>query len=141
MQSITGSLTALCMVVGFQVTDTPKQPKQSDLVTVRGCLHGLTLTTTADADIGVREFQLTAGRELTAVLKQHSGFIEEITGVLKAGKDAGDLRIKEKSGSQGRIYVGVGTRTTSPTSTEAAVPSVSVIDVRSVTHTENSCSR
>ena len=136
---ITRSVTALCMVVGLQGTDTPKQPKQSDLVTVRGCLHGLTLTTTADADLGLREFQLTGSRELTKLLKQHSGYVVEITGLLKAGKDAGDARIKEKSGSQGRVYVGVGARAISP-ETATASPTSSLIEVRSVTNTENRCS-
>jgi hypothetical protein len=126
------------MVVGLQGTDKSKQPKQSDLMTVRGCLRGLTLTTTADADFGVRQFQLTGSREITALLKRRSGYVEEITGLLKAGKDAGEARIKEKSGSQGRIYVGIGTRTTRP---ETPAPTVSVIDVRSVMHTENRCSR
>jgi hypothetical protein len=139
MLFITRSVTALCMVVGLQGTDTPKQPKQADLVTIRGCLHGLTLTTTADTDFGVRQFQLTGKRELTALLKQHSGHIEEITGLLKAGKDAGEARIKEKSGSQGRVYVGVGKRATSPDSA-IPTPTVSVIEVRSVTHVENHCS-
>jgi hypothetical protein len=137
MQSILRSVTAFCMVVGLQGTDKSKQPKKLDLMTVRGCLHGLTLTTTADADFGVRQFQLTGSRELTALLRQHSGYIEEITGLLKAGKDAGEGRIKEKSGSQGRVYVGIGTRTTGP---ETQAPTVSVIDVRTVTHTENRCS-
>ena len=140
MQFMARSVTALYLVVGLQVTDTPKQPQQPDLVTVRGCIHGLTLTTTADADLGVREFQLTGSREMKALLKQHAGHIDEITGLLKSGKDAGDARIKEKSGSQGRVYVGVGTRLTSPTTTETTVLTASVIDVRSVTDTENRCS-
>jgi hypothetical protein len=139
MQFITRSVAALSMVVGFQATDTPKQPKQSDLMIVRGCLHGLTLTTTADAELGVRQFQLSASRELTAVLKTHSGHIDEITGRLKAGKDAGEARIVEKRGSQGRIYVGVGTHSHSP-DTPFQAPTASVIEVRGITHTEDRCS-
>jgi hypothetical protein len=136
MRSITHSMTALWMVVGFQGADTPKQPKPSDLVMVRGCLHGLTLTTSAapDFDSAPRQFQLNASRELSGLLKQHTGHMEEITGVLKAGKDAGAARIKEKSGSKGRIYVGAGT---TPSTLE--IPTASVVDVRSVRHLENRC--
>jgi hypothetical protein len=137
MRSLTRFTTALCMVVGFQGTNTPKQPKQSDLVMVRGCLHGLTLTTTSapDFDSDPREFQLRASREIAALLRTHTGHIEEVTGVLKAGKDTGATRMKEKAGAKGKIYAGFGTRTS-----RAENPaSVSAIDVRSVTHVGDRC--
>ena len=137
MQVLTRFTTAVCLVAGFQGTDTPKQPTPSDLVMVRGCLHGLTLTTTraVDFDSDPREFQLTASREVAALLKKHSGHIEEVTGVLKAGKDTGATRMKEKSGTKVRVYAGYGTRTS-----RAENPaSVSAIDVRRVRHVEAHC--
>ncbi len=62
--------------------DAPKSSKESDLVTVRGCLRGSTLTTLFEP----RQFQLTSSRELSALLSKHSGHVEEITGRLKVGK-------------------------------------------------------
>jgi hypothetical protein len=137
VKSIAGSVTALCVVIGLQGTDTSKPPKQSDLVTVRGCLQGLRLTTPAAGSLGFgpREFLLSANRETTALLKQHTGHVEEITGLLKAGKDAGATRVKEKRGRKGRVYVGAGSRTAA---TESPA-SVATIDVRSVTHIEGYC--
>jgi hypothetical protein len=133
MHSVACSVTALCMLVGLQAPATPKSPKQSDLVTVRGCLHGLTLTTGFEP----RQFQLTGSRELSALLKQHSGHVEEITGRLKAGNVAGATVVKEKSGSKGRIYVGAGTGGTGTSASETLT--IPVIDVRSVAHIENRC--
>jgi hypothetical protein len=118
-----------------QGAGTPQSPKQPDLVTVRGCVRGSTLTTAFKP----RQFQLTASRELSALLKRHSGHTEEITGRLKSGDVAGATVIKEKSGSQGRVYVGVGKDAVSDTSTPSEGLTLPGIEVRSVTHIENSC--
>jgi hypothetical protein len=114
---------------------TPQSPKQPDLVTVRGCVRGSILTTAFQP----RQFQLTSSRELSALLKKHSGHTEEITGRLKSGDVAGATVTKEKSGSQGRVYVGVGKDTVKDTSTPSEDLTLPVIEVRSVTHIENSC--
>lgn len=137
MQFLTRLTTALCVVAGVQGTAPSTQPKQSDLVMVRGCLHALTLTTlpAADFDANSRVFQLTASRDLAAQLKRHTGHVEEVTGVLKAGKDPGATRVKEKRGTKGRVYGGFGSRT----SREKSVAEVSAIDVRSVTHIQDGC--
>ena len=118
-------------VAGPQGAGTPKSPKQSDLVTVRGCLRGSTLTTAFEP----RQFQLTSSRELSTLLKNHSGHTEEITGRLKSGNVAGATVIKEKRGSHGRVYIGVDTRSSTP-SEGVTLP---VIEVRSVTHIEDNC--
>ena len=91
MPFLTRFTTALCVLAGVQGTNPSTPPKQSDLVMVRGCLHGLRLTTLAAADFDAdsRVFQLTASRDLAAQLEQHTGHVEEVTGVLKAGKDTG----------------------------------------------------
>jgi hypothetical protein len=120
-------------VVGPQGDGTPKSPKQSDLVTVRGCLSGSTLTTAFEP----RQFQLSSSRELRALLDKHSGHTEEITGRLKSGNPAGGTVIKEKRSSKGRVYIGVGTRS-SAASEGVTLP---VIEVRSVTHIENECGK
>lgn len=85
--------------------------------------------------LGSRRLQLTSSRELSAFLKKHSGHTEEITGRLKSGNVAGATVIKEKSGSQGRVYIGAGTGTSAPSEGLA----LHVIDVRSVTHIEDDC--
>lgn len=142
--AVTGlvGLLVLSVGIGYAATaqqtvdtqgDAPKSSKQSDLVTVRGCLRGSTLTTLFEP----RQFHLTSSRELSALLNKHSGHVEEITGRLKSGNAAGATVIKEKSGSQGRVYVGVGTRSATP-SEGVTLP---VIEVRSVTHIEDACGK
>jgi hypothetical protein len=137
MQFLARFTTAFCVVVGVQGTIPSTQPKQSDLVMVRGCLHGLSLTTLSavDFDADPRVFQLTASRDLAAQLKQHTGHVEEVTGVLKAGKDTGATRVKEKRGAKGRVYGGFGTRTSRSENPSA----VSTLVVRSVTHVQATC--
>ena len=134
---LTRFTSALCVVVGVQGPTPSTQPKQSDLVMVRGCLHGLTLTTLAAVDFEAdpRVFQLTANKDLAAQLKQHAGHVEEVTGVLKAGKDTGATRVKEKRGTNVRVYGGFGTRTSQAESPSA----VSTLEVRSVTHVQANC--
>lgn len=140
MTSTHALVAALYMALGVQGADTPKSSKDTDLVTVRGCLHGSTLTTTATTNSqsasAPRQFQLRSSRELAALLKKHTGHLEEVTGVLTAGRDEGAVRVKEKSGSKGRVYVGIGRDSTAIGNPAAA----SVIEVRSVTHVENRCS-
>ena len=137
VQFLTRFTSVLCVAVGVQGTNPSTQPKQSDLVMVRGCLHGLTLTTLAAVDFEAdpRVFQLTANKDLAAQLKQHAGHVEEVTGVLKAGKDTGATRVKEKRGTNVRVYGGFGTRTSQAESPSA----ISTLEVRSVTHIQDGC--
>jgi hypothetical protein len=122
--------------IGAQGGGTPPSPKEPKLVTVRGCVRGSILTTAFQP----RQFQLSSSRELSAILKKHSGHTEEITGRLKSGDVAGATVIKEKSGSQGRVYVGVGKDRVKDTLAAPEGLNLPVIEVRSVTHIENSCS-
>jgi hypothetical protein len=80
---------------------------------------------------------LTSSRELSALLDKHSGHTEEITGRLKSGNVAGGSVIKEKRINKGRVYIGAGTHSSTP-SEGVTLP---VIEVRSVTHIENECGK
>jgi hypothetical protein len=72
--------------------------KSSNLVTLRGCVEGRVLTTTDDSGLGDgrHTFDLTGDKQMRALLKEHSGHIEEVTGVLKAGDGNAATMIKEK---------------------------------------------
>src|SRR5437762_237476 len=96
--------------VAITGADTPKS-KNSDLVTVRGCLHGQVLTTideTGTNGHAPQRFNLTGDRRTLQTLKEHSSHLEEITGVLKGGPADGGVKIAEKPIDKGRIYIGVG---------------------------------
>jgi hypothetical protein len=122
----------------------PSSKPSPNSVTVRGCVEGRVLTTTDDSSIGDgrHTFDLTSEKQMRALLKEHSGHIEEVTGVLKAGDGNGTVTVKEKNvGSKGRAYVGAGrTDPPSPSTTSEAVVRSS-ISVRSLTHIANDCSR
>jgi hypothetical protein len=55
--------------------------------------------------------------------------------VLKAGKDTGATRVKEKRGAKGRVFGGYGTRTARAENPAAA----STLEVRNVTHVQANC--
>src|SRR3954471_18752461 len=101
-----------CIVVassGFalRAADTPRTSKDSNLVTVRGCLHGLEITTfdeTGTNGVPPQRFRLTGDRETLGELKKHSGHFEEITGMLTSGTANGGMRTGEKRIPKGRIY-------------------------------------
>src|SRR6266446_4813736 len=106
------SLSAVCVLtaVAIAIADTPKS-KNSDLVTVRGCVHGQVLTTIDETGTNAhspQRFNLTGDRRTLQTLKEHSGHLEEITGVLKGGTADGGVKIAEKPIDKGRIYIGVG---------------------------------
>jgi hypothetical protein len=116
----------------------------SDSVTLRGCVEDRVLTTTDDSGIGDgrHTFDLTGDKPMRALLKEHSGHIEEVTGVLKAGDGNATTMVKEKNvGSKGRAYLGAG-RTDPPSASSTSEAVVrSSIAVHSLTHIADSCSR
>jgi hypothetical protein len=109
-----------------------------DRTTVRGCLHGLVLTTQDDSGTNLptpHKFRLTGDRRTLRELKKHSGHVEEVTGVLKAAPaDAGYL-VKEKRIDKGRVYMGVGS---APVHESSPVPDAS-IEVGRFTHVKDRC--
>jgi hypothetical protein len=120
----------------------PSSKSSSNSVTLRGCVEGRVLTTTDESGIGDgrHTFDLTGDKQMHALLKEHSGHIEEVTGVLKAGDGNATAMVKEKNvGSKGRAYVGAGrTDPPSPSTTSEAVVRSSIA-VRSLAHIADSC--
>jgi hypothetical protein len=95
----------------IHAADTPKTEKDPHLVTVRGCLHGLVLTTTDETGTNMpfpQRFDLTGDRRTLKQLEDYSGHFLELTGVIKRGPANGGIRITEKPIPKGRVYVGVG---------------------------------
>ena len=130
--------TCCCAATTIHAGSSAPSQKSANLVTVRGCLEGLVLTTIDEAGIGdgTHRFDLTGDKRMTTLLKDHSGHQEEITGVLKARNANGATMIKEKRIGKGRVYIGGGTNTAPPENAAAR----SSIDVREVTHLGNRCS-
>ena len=135
--AILAAMACACSAVALHAgRDQDSAQKASNLVTVRGCLQGLVLATPEDTDMADRSrtFDLTASRELTKLLKAHSGHMEEVTGVVKGNTNGADL-VKEKQAGKNRIYVGTARRTAPATT--AVRPSIAV---RAVTHLADRCS-
>ena len=135
-----GSATAAICVIAAAVihaADIPKTEKDAHLVTVRGCLHGLVLTTTDETGTNMpfpQRFDLTSDRRTLKQLEDYSGHFLEITGVLKGGTGNGGTRITEKPIPKGRIYVGVGlTPATAPRQLPGDPGAASTLDVRTFT--------
>jgi hypothetical protein len=128
--------TAICIIAAASIyaADTPKTEKDPHLVTVRGCLHGLVLTTTDDTGTNTvvsQRFDLTGNRSTLGQLKKYPGRFMEVTGVLKGGTGNGGTRISEKPIPKGRIYVGVGsTPVTAPGTPPERPATASTLDVR-----------
>ena len=74
-----------CVAVTTQGLSDPPAPKKSNLVTVRGCVNGRVLTVTDRSGLtnSIRSFDLTGDKAMGKLLKDHSGHMEEVTGVLK----------------------------------------------------------
>jgi hypothetical protein len=136
-----GSATAgICVlaVAVIQAADTPKTEKDPHLVTVRGCLHGLVLTTTDEIGTKIMpsptRFDLTGNRTTLEQLKKYSGRFLEVTGVLKRGTGTGGTRVTEKPIPKGRIYLGVGsTPVTAPGTPPEDPAAASTLDVHRFT--------
>jgi hypothetical protein len=132
-----GSATAaaICVIAAtvIHAADTPKTEKDR-LVTVRGCLHGLVLTTADEIGTSMpspTRFELTGNRSTLDQLRKYSGHVVEVTGVLKRGTGTGGTRVTEKPIPKGRIYVGVGsTPVTAPGTPPQDPAAASTLDVQ-----------
>src|SRR5476649_2598489 len=128
--AILAAAACACSVAALHARQERSAQKASNLVTVRGCLTGLVLATPEDTDMEdhSRTFDLTASRELKKLLKEHSGHMEEVTGVVSGNTNGADL-VKETQVGKNRIYIGAAKRTAPPS--PSVRPSIAV---RAVTH-------
>jgi hypothetical protein len=111
--------------------------QKSDLVTVRGCLHGRTLVALyGTGSVDPQRSELTGDREIMKALKAHSSHVEEVTGTLKTREAKGATRITEKQSGKNRVYVGIGEAIRSDAPSPAAGP---IIAVRSIKHLNDYC--
>jgi hypothetical protein len=136
--------SALCFAAAglLAAADTP-EPKSSDLVTVRGCVHGTDVSTvdqTGTNGVAPQKFHLTGSRATLAVLKKHSGHFEEITGTLKRGTGDGGARVGEKKIDKGRIYMGVGSAPFERPGVTSDVGATSTLEIRDFVHIGDRCS-
>jgi hypothetical protein len=125
--------------VKLYAADSPQPKKPSDLITVRGCLQGLVLTTQDESGTNLptpHKFEVTGDRRMLKTLKMHSGHFEELTGVVKAGKSSGGFIVREKPIKKGRVYIGAGS---APVYEANPIPDSS-IEVRGFTHIHEPCS-
>jgi len=127
--------TCCCAAVTVRGRSDPPASKTSNLITVRGCLNGRVLTATDRSGMtdSIRRFDLTGSKEMTKLLKEHSGHMEEVTGTLKELSPAGPI-VKEKTMGKNRFYVGAGKTEAPPPDT--AKPSIAV---RDLTHLAGQC--
>ena len=130
--------TCSCLVAAIQGQSDPPAPKTSNLVTVRGCLDGRVLTTTDESGIGdtSRRFDLTGDRQMTRLLKEQSGHMVEVTGMLRATNPNGPPLVKERAIGKGRVYIGAG-KSTGPPADASVRPSIAV---RELTRLAGRCS-
>jgi len=140
------SAFTICVLptVVIQAVDTPKTKKDSQLVTVRGCLHGVVLTTRDETNTNTvvhQQFTLKGDGATLKQLKGLSGHLMEVTGTLKGGNGDGGTRVTEKPIPKGRVYVGVGsTPLANPTQQQPSPPASSdTIDVRTFTDIDPHC--
>jgi hypothetical protein len=135
---VVAGLSCVSVSVMLYAADPPKTDKSSDQITVRGCLQGLVLTIVDDSgtnSLRPHTFNLTGDRNMLKTLKTHSGHIDEVTGVLKAGKSTSDgFVVKEKPIDKGRVYIGAGK---APLYDDTPIPAAS-IDVREFVHIDDS---
>lgn len=121
--------------------DTP-QSKSSNLVTVRGCVHGTGIATVDESGtngIPPQRFILTGSRATLSALKKHSGHLEEVTGRLKGGTAAGGTRVVEKPIDKGRVYMGVGTAPFERPGVASEPDAASTIEIRDFVHIGDRC--
>jgi hypothetical protein len=131
-------LTAVLLSVALASAGPQKSQSSTDQVTVRGCLHGLVLTTQDESGTNLptpHKFRLTGDRTTLDALRKHSGHFEEVTGRRKAGKDSAGVAVGEKRIDKGRIYIAAGT---APVYEGDPVPDSS-IEVRAFTHVNDRC--
>jgi hypothetical protein len=143
-QAFARRCAAACLVLAsvgltLYAAESPQPKTPSDLITVRGCLQGLVLTTQDDSGTNLptpHKFDVTGDRRMLKTLKRHSGHFEELTGVVKAGKSSDGFVVREKPIKKGRVYIGAGS---APVYEANQIPDSS-IDVRGFTHIHERCS-
>src|SRR5215831_4433452 len=106
-----GLASTFCLAAAGTLAADISEPKSSDLVTVRGCVHGTGITTIDESGTNgmpPQRFNITGSRAMLSALKKHSGHLEEVTGTLKRGSGDGSTHVGEKKIDKGRVYIGVG---------------------------------
>jgi hypothetical protein len=136
------TFTSAAAIPRGQTDAPPASRPDARLVTVRGCLHGQTLTTldeTGTNGVAPQRFTLTGARSTLRALKSHSGHLEEITGTLKSGTADGGTRIQEKRIDKGRIYLGVGRAPFERPGVASDPAAASTLEVRDFVHLGDRC--
>jgi hypothetical protein len=91
-------------------SDVVKNSRDSDPITLRGCLHGKTLKVTrSDDPLGpeTKTFSLHLSKALATALREHEGHEEEITGVLRhTARAMGGTKSKVMNGGKTKVTVG-----------------------------------
>jgi hypothetical protein len=132
------SLAAVSLSVALASADPQKNQRSTDQVTVRGCLHGLVITTQDESGTNLptpHKFRLTGDRTTLDALRKHSGHVEEVTGRRKAGKASAGVAVGEKRIEKGRVYIAAGS---APVYEGDPIPDSS-IEVREFTHVNDRC--
>jgi hypothetical protein len=135
---------ALCLAAAaiLAAADSP-QPSSSDLVTVRGCVHGTGITTVDESGtngIPPQRFNIAGSRAMLSALKKHSGHLEEVTGTLKRGTGDGSTHIVEKKIDKGRVYMGVGSAPFERPGVASDAGATSTLEIRDFVHIGDRCS-
>jgi hypothetical protein len=135
------ALSVAASAAVLHAADTP-QTQKTDLVTVRGCLHGNMISTIDESGtngIPPQRFLLTGNRRTLSALKKHSGHLEEVTGTLKGGTADGGTRVVEKPIEKGRVYMGVGSAPFEQPGLAGGAGATSTIEVRDFVHVGERC--
>jgi hypothetical protein len=119
-------------------SDVVKKSRDSDPVTIRGCLQGKTLKVTrSDEPLGpeTKSFSLHLSKALATALREHEGHEEEITGVLRhTARSMGGTKSKVMNGGRTKVTVGAAEeRNTGP---DEGPP---LIEVNSFRHIADLC--
>jgi hypothetical protein len=119
-------------------SDVVNKSRDSDPITLRGCLHGKTLKVTrSDDPLGpeIKTFSLHLSKTLVTALREHEGHEEEVTGVLHhTARSMGGTKSKVMNGGKTKVTVGATEeRNTGP---DEGPP---LIDVSTVRHIADLC--
>lgn len=143
-----GLLAACCALSAGKGQTDIALPKDTDVVTITGCVHGsrlkLSRNTTPDTVTSVvraSEYVLGGQKELlTRLKKDHDGHLEEITGTLKIPPtlDQPDIHVRTKNvGDKTRVTI--GTRQTAGSEPTAPLPVLPTLTVESSRHISDKC--
>src|SRR6476646_11841570 len=119
-------------------SDVVKKSRDSDPISLRGCLHGKTLKVTrSDDPLGpeTKSFSLHLSKALATALREHEGHEEEITGVLRhTARSMGGTKSKVMNGGRTKVTVGAAEERNS--GSDEGPP---VMDVSSFRHITDLC--